>query len=230
MNHNNPFDGSEMPVEMYAEPERTSIAAILSLVLGILGCCGGLTSIFGIIFGVFGILGISRSKGRVGGMGFAIAGLLVSLLTLAIWVGLLIGSNWAYANVIDNQVMQPTAQVLMDLEADNFDAARTGLGSPAADLSDEELIAFRDSYTSALGNYSGKPAGWLEYFQGFSALGPQFQQHQPPPIGMPLVLYFDNGSAIVVPETFADGAGGYTPPSAIVIIDQNGDIHKLPAD
>ena len=67
-------------VQLYQEPERTSILAILSLVFGTLGCCLGITSILGVPMAVASIFGISRSKGRVGGMGLAIGGLIIGLL------------------------------------------------------------------------------------------------------------------------------------------------------
>ena len=82
------FDGTEH-ITMYHEPERTSIAAILGLVLSCIGCCGGVTAILGVFLSIFGIVGVSRSKGRVGGMGFAIAGLLIGILMLALWGGML---------------------------------------------------------------------------------------------------------------------------------------------
>ena len=82
------FDGTEH-ITMYHEPERTSIAAILGLVLSCIGCCGGVTAIFGIFLSIFGIVGVSRSQGRVGGMGFAIAGVFIGILMLALWGGVI---------------------------------------------------------------------------------------------------------------------------------------------
>ena len=64
---------------------KTSGLAIASLVCGIVGpCTGGLLSIVGIILGIVGMGKIKRSGGAVGGRGLAIAGLIVSVVTLII--------------------------------------------------------------------------------------------------------------------------------------------------
>jgi hypothetical protein len=227
--NNDMFDGSA-PVEMYAEPERTSVAAILSLVLGLLGCCIGVTSLIAVPLAIFGIIGISKSKGRIGGMGIAIAGLLIGLLSLAIWIGLAIGSNWTFANIIDKQMMQPTTQVIIDLQSDNFDAVRANLRSPAADATDEELIAFRDGYIGSLGNFVDRPENWIEYFKGIKSASENLQNFQPPTGSMPFAIEFDNGTAFVVPFMRQDNTGAYMAPEEITIVDLDGNVHKLPAD
>ena len=229
MNHAQ-FDSSA-PVDIYAEPERTSIAAILSLVLGFLGCCLGITSLPSVLLGIFGIMKIKSSKGRVGGMGLAIAGLLIGLLTLMIWIGVLIGSNWVWANVFDKQIISPTAQVLIDIEADNFDAARAGLGSPASDVSDAELIAFREAYTASMGAYVSKPNGWIEYWQGLMSVGQVMNSNPPPPGAVPFSLNFENGAAMLLPTLVQNrNTGQYESPTEILLIDMNGEVIKLPAD
>jgi hypothetical protein len=60
---------------------KTSGMAIASLVLGILGFCG-VTAILGVILGIVAQVKISRSGGRLKGRGLAIAGILLSVLTL----------------------------------------------------------------------------------------------------------------------------------------------------
>ncbi|MCA9302575.1 MAG: DUF4190 domain-containing protein [Phycisphaerales bacterium] len=229
MNHAQ-FDGSA-PVEMYAEPERTSIAAILSLVLGILGCCGGITGIIAVLLAIFAIIGIKGSRGRVGGMGLAIAGLLIGLLMAAAWIAVLLGVKGAI-NGMDKYVTQPTAQIFLDLQSDNFDGVRAGLVSPAADATDEELIAFRDAYTSTLGNYKAKPNGWGEYIDGWMSMGQYLQNYQGRQGMIPIPLYFDNGTALVVlmvnPQK--QSSNGQPVAEELIIIDQNGTEYKLPAN
>jgi hypothetical protein len=228
MNHNQ-FDGSA-PVDMYAEPERTSIAAILSLILGILGCCTVVTSVLAIPLAVFAIIGIKGSKGRVGGMGLAIAGLILGILSLALGIGGLMAARFGY-NYMDTQVITPTTEVFTNLENGDFDAARALLASPAADATDDELIAFRDAYTATLGNYSSKPTGWLDYFKRISLVGQTMNQFQPPPGTMPVPMSFDQGDAMVIPLSYQNTATGqYDPPTGIIILDMNGNEYKLPAD
>ncbi len=63
--------------------------AIGSLVLGILGFfTAGLAGLIGIILGSVAIVGITRSAGRIGGHGLAIAG--IALSTVSLVVGLLL--------------------------------------------------------------------------------------------------------------------------------------------
>jgi prepilin-type processing-associated H-X9-DG protein len=69
-----------------ALPEKTSGLAITSLVLGVLGLCGGLTSLFGLIFGIVALSSISKSQGRLTGKGMAIAGICLSSVFLVLFV------------------------------------------------------------------------------------------------------------------------------------------------
>jgi hypothetical protein len=62
-------------------PPKTSGLAIASLVLGILGIVScGLASIPGLILGIVSLVRIRRSRGALGGRGFAIAGTIVSVV------------------------------------------------------------------------------------------------------------------------------------------------------
>ncbi|NIA22176.1 MAG: DUF4190 domain-containing protein, partial [Anaerolineaceae bacterium] len=68
-------------LDQQAAPKKTSGMAIASLVCGLLGCLG-ITAILGVIFGLLGLRQVNRSEGRVGGMGLAIAGLVLSGIML----------------------------------------------------------------------------------------------------------------------------------------------------
>jgi prepilin-type processing-associated H-X9-DG protein len=62
---------------------RTSGLAIASLILGILGFCTfGLAGIAGLILGIVGLIAISKSAGQLKGGGLAIAGIIVSAISL----------------------------------------------------------------------------------------------------------------------------------------------------
>ncbi len=75
-------------------PAGNSGLAIASLVLGLLGfCSAGLTALVGLILGIIALVRIRQSAGRLGGQGFAIAGICVSgffLLLIPIQLGLLL--------------------------------------------------------------------------------------------------------------------------------------------
>jgi hypothetical protein len=66
---------------------KTAGLAIASLVAGILGLCtAGLGGIAGLVLGIVALRKIGRSGGALRGRGLAIAGLIVSVCTLFLWV------------------------------------------------------------------------------------------------------------------------------------------------
>lgn len=75
-------------------PAKTSGLAIASLVLGVLGIFTlGLTAIVGLVLGIIALVQINRSKGQLGGLGLAIAGIAVSgvmFMMLPIMAGMLL--------------------------------------------------------------------------------------------------------------------------------------------
>jgi len=71
---------------------QTSVAAILSLVFGILGpCCVGITGILGFILGIVALRQIRRGEGKLTGKGLAIAGVVISGLTMLILPVVMVG-------------------------------------------------------------------------------------------------------------------------------------------
>jgi len=66
---------------------KTAGLAVASLVAGILGLCtAGLGGIAGVILGIFALRKIGRSGGALRGRGLAIAGLIVSVCTVLVWM------------------------------------------------------------------------------------------------------------------------------------------------
>lgn len=221
------FDGTEH-ITMYHEPERTSIAAILGLVCSCIGCCFGVTAIIGVFLSIFGIVGISRSKGRVGGMGFAIAGLLVGLLMLVLWSAAFATTSYGF-NWIENNAAAPAVAVLEDIESGDFDAARAGMGSPAADVSDEVLTAFRDEYLAAVGSVVSETHGVMALFEGYSVVGEQIQNYNGRPNHIPFPVEFDSGMALVVIEINPNQANsGSMAPVRMYVVDVDGNEFALP--
>ena len=70
------------------EKKKTSMMAVLSLVFSLLGVAACLTSPVGMVLGIIAMVKISKSKGALGGFGFALAGIIIgsigSLLAPAI--------------------------------------------------------------------------------------------------------------------------------------------------
>ncbi len=221
------FDGSSH-VSMYTEPERTSICAILSLVLALLGCCTLVTAPLGLLLGIFGVIGIAKSKGRVGGMGFAIAGIIISLLVSVLALAALFGV-YKGVEVMDREVSQPVAQVLLDIQSDNFDGARGGLAKPASDSSDSDMVAFREQYKSTLGELISTPDSVWAYFGGWMSLGQHLQHYQGRNDMIPIPMQFDQGMGLVVlifnPNQQNQGA---PVPQELHVVDAAGNVYTLP--
>ncbi len=97
------------PQEPAAMPARppTSKAAVTSLVLGLLGMCTvGITGVIGLIVGVVAIVTVGRSRGRIGGVGYAIAGTVISAASLlfgCLTLGMML-PNLSQARVAAQQV------------------------------------------------------------------------------------------------------------------------------
>ena len=76
-----------MKTELPAKPNPpTSGMAIASLVCGVLGACTFITSIIGVVLGILALNQIKNSNGEKGGQGVAIAGIVVSGVTLVIFL------------------------------------------------------------------------------------------------------------------------------------------------
>lgn len=190
----NPYAGSGFD-DAIGEPPRTSVTAVLSLVFSLIGCCLPV-GLLGSLLGVFALMGISRSRGRVTGKGLAIAGLIIGLVTTAIWLG-------AYFAVQKGVGVysQSTGAVLADIEAGDYDAAR-GAMNPATTITDEQFDAFRAAYTAELGAFQNTPEGIIEIFQTF--IDPAVGQHMQDPAyqggndRIPAAGIFDQSPALVI--------------------------------
>ena len=222
------FDGGD-PAMLGQEPERTSISAILSLVLGLLGCCTGVTAPIGLLLAIVGIVGIARSQGRVGGMGFAVAGLIVSLLSLALWIGMLLGIR-GMMSAMDSHVSEPTAQIFLDIQDDKFDDARAAMDPPGSEASDEAFIAFREAYRANLGDLVSTPSGVMEYFSAYASLGEHMQTLQGRGDFIPIPMRFDNGMGLVILVFDPNNQNQQNGPVPIefIVIDEQGDRVKFP--
>lgn len=220
-------------VQMYQEPERTSIMAILSLVFGVGGCCFGVTSILAVPFSIVGMLGISRSKGRLGGMGLAIAGLIVGLITLALWAGLIIGVGGAMKAGIA-QFGSTTESILTEIQNGDHDSARSQMIPPASEVTNEELAAFYSAYQADLGNFVGMPDGLGELFSGYSSVGPLIQTYNGRPGYVPMPVRFDSGWVLVIyvmdPSGQGGGSGSMPPPKMLILVGSDGREYSIPAD
>src|SRR5262245_43405191 len=102
-------------------PRRTSILAIISLILSLICIIPGF-GLLGAIFGLAGLIGIMQSRGRVGGTGLAVAGMILGLLFSAVWIGVGLGMVKA-GKFFQGQLMGPLNGAMTAIEAGDHAAA-----------------------------------------------------------------------------------------------------------
>ncbi len=184
---------------VYLEPERTSLSAILGFIFSLGGCCFGVTALLGLPLSIFALLTIGKSGGRLGGRGLAVAGLIIALLNLAAWGSCLGGAAFSW-RTFESRTLDPTERFFISLQQNQFDGARANLASPAADATDEELIAFREAYRATLGDFVSRPRGFAEYISTFSRFGPFQNAFQPGGSAIPVMATFASGEALILIE------------------------------
>jgi Domain of unknown function (DUF4190) len=117
------------------------VPAILSLILGILGCVPFITGLFAVILG---IVGIRKTRDpHVGGKGFAIAGIILGLISMTLW-GLFGGGLYA-AYVYGKPAREAAKQFAVDLASGNLDAAQARC---TATISREDLTKAAENLKS----------------------------------------------------------------------------------
>lgn len=208
-------------VEHYPEPERTSVTAVLGFILSILGCClMGLPALIGVPLCVFALVAIGRSNGRLGGRGLAVAGLVVGLISLIVYVSLTVLTSTG----LRSGVLEPVERMFVSIESGDFDAFRAEVGPPASDVTDAEIIAFRAAYQDALGGFVSAPDGMVGYLGGLFELGPIMQAAQGHTSGPPVPVAFDAGGALVLIQM--DQTTGRI--SSLRLVDMNQNEYTLP--
>jgi len=192
----NPYSGGGYEAEIYAEPERTSLAAIFSLVCSLICCLPGIPML-GAVLGIFGLIGIGRSNGRVGGRGLAITGIVLGLLFTAGQIGIAIGGS-QFGRLFATKIAGPGAQSIVAMQNDDFDTARSFLVGAAATMSDEEMTAFRESYRSSSGEMVSSAQTTGELFWGWVEQGKLMQQFQGRNDLMPLPVTYTSGKGLLL--------------------------------
>lgn len=194
MNANN-LDVESFDSEI-AAPQRTSILAILSLVCSLICLIPG-TGVLAAIFGISALIGIKGSRGRVGGTGLAIAGLIVGLLFTMIWVGIAIGANKIMQEVTGQVTQMNQALVAMD-SGDNSKLRAVLVPEVGQTVTDQQISDFRSAYQAELGSFNGVPNGIVEFFSAYGPVQAQLAPLQGRNDMVPLPVNFDKGPSLVV--------------------------------
>ena len=222
----NPFgDPYDLPGTVM--PERTSVMAVLSLVLGIV--CVPFFGLLAIFLGVFALFGIKASRGRVSGTGLAVAGIILGVLMTVIW-GTCIGGMAFFMKLARTEIGPAAGAIITSVEQGEFEKVKSALtpGSQAR-LTPEAVEAFRVALESEMGAYKGGAASTSqlidEYKEFFSAIGQSGgsgpSQIQSYDNHMPIPLEFEKGWAMVwvgMPTDGSQPSPGQFPIENIVVL------------
>lgn len=182
---------------MLAEP-RTSIMAILSLVLGLLGLCVPGFGLLGLLLGIVALILIGSSNGALAGRGLSAAGIVLGLLFSVLWGAVIFGAL-GFASLFNQSVVAPTTRTLQAIEARDWNAARSSLVKATADkVTDADFEAFREAYQQEVGPFKSTPAGLMEFITQLGDMGDLMSRFQNNPNNLiPIPVTFEKGKAVV---------------------------------
>jgi hypothetical protein len=220
----NPYDLPEAVV-----PERTSVLAVLSLILGIV--CVPFFGIIAVFFGVMALFGIKASRGRVSGTGLAVTGIVLGIVFSLLWGGC-VGMVGFGGNMMIKQVAPAVGTIITSAQAGDIDAVKSGLSSSSASrVTPEGLEAFRSAVESELGAYKGAPDSLGELIEQWGELfGAMGSSGNSNPMGnysnaMPIPFEFEKGWALVivpVDQTAGPSSAGVIPVQNVIILTPSG--------
>jgi hypothetical protein len=172
------------PIDPFAvppTPPRTSWLAISAMICSCICCIPGLSAL-GTLLGVAGLFRISTSNGRRTGMGLAIAAIIVGIAISVVWIVVLIG-----ANSVIKQVASIGTTVSTSLQAPTPDELTKNAPFLAGKITPAQWATFKSEVESELGTLQPIPTSWVEFFSGYSKVGPilqgrQFQNEFPMPL------------------------------------------------
>ena len=182
----------------FLEPmdRRTSVLAIVALVMALLCFVPGFGAI-ALIVGGAAIFFISRSNGRLGGLGLAITGCVIGLLTSVLWIAV-IGGAMSVAGAANQHFFGPVNTMLTGVAKQDFPAARSMLSPRAsAAISDEQITKFSKKLQEELGAFKGSPDSPWQAIKSYPKVGPMMEKFQGSNDIIPFPATFEKGLALV---------------------------------
>jgi hypothetical protein len=186
-------------------PERTSIAAVLALVAGILSlvlCCipfvGPAVAAVGLLCSIVAFVAIGRSEGRLAGGGLAAGGLVCSIIGMLLGVVVVVGLWQGTAYVAR------FGEAVAAVQNDDRAALQQRLSSnAAANLTPEALASFNDQVSQSLGKFRRVKPGlgmWWEAVVAMGEVAPSLpRRYQGGGLAvLPLAAEFEKGSGLVL--------------------------------
>jgi hypothetical protein len=192
-------------------PSRTSVLAIVALVVSIVGCCSIIVPGPGAIAAMLGGLSvffIARSRGRLTGTGIAVTAIVLGLFHTVALIALLVGASQVNSQV-GKEFFVPMGQMMTAIEAGDSKGARAMLTPKAsAAVTDEMLADFVKSYHASAGTFQKMPESVFETITMAMELGRAsksqrgggggtYNQHAGETT-FPLPAKFSQGSALIM--------------------------------
>lgn len=215
------------------QPARTSVLAILSLILGIVGvvpclCAAPGSGAVAVILGGAALMFIGRESGRLRGSGLAASGIVLGLLVSVIQVVMLVGAFRVHSGY--KQVASLSESAMVAMQKGDFAGARTSFPATTDSvLTDQMMKDFVAAYQAELGNYQGFPEGPWAVIRDWMTAGPAMaalqnsNKGQPPNDLFPFPGRFDRGVGVIGVRFNQRAIGGSqpTPTSGMVIPPSN---------
>ncbi|MEO1277471.1 MAG: hypothetical protein AAFV77_00750 [Planctomycetota bacterium] len=197
----------------YLEP-KTSILAIFAFVISLVGllvCCIPGIGPLGLLLGVVALVLISTSGGRKKGGGFAIAAIIIGLISGAINIAVVYGMAVAgreysalggLVEAVENRDLNETQSFFISAEAQMINQAT--------------IEAWGGALNADYGAMQPRPTGMLELIMQFADVGQRIESVQADVeqeypsgqfAGLPLALPFDQGSVLFMHIMPADANG-----------------------
>lgn len=141
-------------------PTSTSKLAIVALICSLLICIPVIAPALGLLLGILAIVLISKSNGRKSGKGLAITASVLSVVVMAVHVGL-----WLlFVGMMSTLFGSPVKTFVHNLQKDDFAAARQSLTPEAsAAISDAELESFQKWLNDNCGTLVDVKWDWLSH-------------------------------------------------------------------
>jgi len=184
-------------MDRYPAPQRTSVLAIMALVFSLLCFIPGAGAI-AIIFGGASIMFISGSRGRLGGLGMAITGVLLGLVSTVFWLFAIIAAA-SFTGGFKTGFVAPTSNMMAALDQGDYTAARQNFDTSLdAAVTDKQLGEFVAAYKAEVGSFQSMPGSISEFVGAFFGEAGQLMQNYRGQNEMPMPATFDSRMAVIL--------------------------------
>lgn len=182
-------------MDRFPTASRTSVLAIFALVFSLL--CIPPTGALAIIFGGAAIMFISGSRGRLGGLGMAIAGVLIGLVTTVLWLFVIIGAS-QFMSAFSGAFVAPTSNMMKALESGDYAGARQNFDSTLdTAVTDKQLGEFVAAYQAEVGSFQSIPGTISEFLGAYGQVGNLMQNYRGQN-EFPMPAQFDSGMMVLL--------------------------------